>query len=69
MVERVPGGRHAVVLDDHHLRDLLMEHLNPPASQSAQQVKGCYPFLSEEEIIMGKKSISHFFTGTYSTDS
>ena len=28
---------HAVILDDHHLRDLLTEHLNPPPSLIAQQ--------------------------------
>jgi len=31
------GGQHAVVLDDHHLQDLLSEHLNPPPSLAAQQ--------------------------------
>jgi len=31
------GGQHAVVLDDHHLQDLLSEHLNPPPSLVAQQ--------------------------------
>jgi len=31
------GGHHAVILDDHHLQDLLSEHLNPPASLAAQQ--------------------------------
>jgi len=30
------GGAHAVLLDDHHLRDLLVEHLNPPPSLAAQ---------------------------------
>lgn len=31
------GGSFTVVIDDHHLLDLLSEHLNPPPSQAAQQ--------------------------------
>jgi len=34
---RRTGGNHTVILDDHHLLDLLNEHLNPPPSLAAQQ--------------------------------
>ena len=29
------GGRHAVILDDVHLKDLLSQHLDPPPSAAA----------------------------------